>query len=130
MKRTQFYLLIAGIVLVFLGACLYYFRVESILTAFVTSAGFLCFLRCFRYKERPAGIVLTGEQRATYVRSSYFQISVMGTIMMFSGFGAGLLADYLQATSVVMWCFGVAILGMILLVGAGISKKYSMKASS
>lgn len=127
MKRTQIYLLIAGIILLFLGGCLYYFRIDSIITVFIASAGPLCFLRCLMYKERPAGTVLTGEQRDAYAQTSYFRISVIGMTIMFSGFGVGLLADYLHVTPMVMWGFGLAILGMIFIVVARIFKKHLMK---
>ena len=71
--------------------------------------------------------VLTGDQRAAYAQTKYFRISIIGTIMIFGGFGAGLIVDYMQATTVVLWCFGVAILGMIFLVGAKLFKKRLME---
>ncbi len=120
--KNQIYRIIAGIIFISLGIYLISLRVEYIIASLVFLTGLTILINGFRYKTR-LKMKLEGEERKAYLRSVPFIIMLIGTIILFTGLGGGLLArNLLQNGIVVFWFLGIAFIGGLLIVAGAIVK--------
>jgi hypothetical protein len=129
--KNQIYRIIAGIILISLGTYLISLRVEYIITSLVFLTGLTILISGFRYRARLNTKKLEGEERKAYVRSAFFIIMLIGTIILFIGVGGILLTNYLLPSTIVsLWFFGIFIIGALILFAGRIVKAASKTEKS
>jgi asparagine N-glycosylation enzyme membrane subunit Stt3 len=76
-----------------------------------------------RYKERINTKTLTGEERAAYLKSSYFILTMTGAVVLFGGLGVIALLKYLQVEFfTLLWCLIIVLVSIFLMLAARIIK--------
>jgi hypothetical protein len=116
-KRNRVCLFLAGFLLFFLGLYLLSLTLDFIASSVsgaVFGAGVSLLLSGATYKETLKTKPLTGVERAEYIRSSHFKISLTGTILLFGGFGGVGVAP----ENIKIWFLTLAVIGVIILVAA------------
>jgi hypothetical protein len=127
-KRNQICRAILGLILLFIGLYLYSVRFNFTITMLVSLAGTAFLISSFKYKERKNAKKLTTEEKRIYVRSGYFLSSMIGAAILFTGLGGTALATYLNARPVSIGFLVITGLGMLIIVGARVSKRTDKKA--
>jgi hypothetical protein len=125
-RKNQIYRIIIGIISILIGICLIPLGVDRIIASLVGLFGVTFLIGGIRYKAR-VKMKLEGEERKAYLRSAPFIIILIGTITLFTGLGAGLLASYVAKSGIMsFWCLGIAGIGMLLMF-AGVLVKAADK---
>ncbi|MDI9576945.1 MAG: hypothetical protein QM398_02275 [Thermoproteota archaeon] len=123
-KRNQLCFIVGGLFSLVLGLYLFTLHVERIIASLFTVSGIVFLISGIRYEERLKRRVFKGEERAAYARSTYFRISLIGAVILFTGMGGAVLTMYLNVPSADrIWILGVIALGGIILVVGRFFKK-------
>ncbi len=115
MDRNQIYFIIVGLFLIPVGVYLYYLQMEYIISSSVTLLGISFVISGFRYKERMKYRGLTGEARHKYLDSTYFVVSIIGTIILFAGMGGVAIANFVHSKAMMVLFFVLFLIGMLVL---------------
>jgi hypothetical protein len=121
-KRNQLCFIIVGLFLFSLGVYLISLRVSYYITSLVSLSGLTLVISGIRYKERLKRKKLTGNERTAYLNSGYFITTIIGVIIVFTGLGGGLIANYFHASLIALLFLGIVLVGTLIMVVARIVK--------
>ena len=121
-KRNQLCFILVGLFLFSLGVYLISLRVSYYITSLVTLSGLTLIISGIRYKERLKRKKLTGNERTAYLNSGYFITTIIGVIIVFTGLGGGLIANYVHANFMALLFLGIVLVGTLIMVVARIVK--------
>jgi hypothetical protein len=122
-RRNQAGLAVFGLILTFAGVYLFSIPLGYPIPSLVTSSGIALMISGIRYKERINTKTLTGEERAAYLKSSYFILTMTGAVVLFGGLGVIALLKYLQVEFfTLLWCLIIVLVSIFLMLAARIIK--------
>ena len=121
-KRNQLCFIMVGLFLFSLGVYLISLRVSYYITSLVALSGLTLIISGIRYKERLNRKKLTGNERTAYLKSGYFITTIIGVIIVFTGLGGGLIANYVHANFMALLFLGIVLVGTLIMVVARIVK--------
>jgi hypothetical protein len=115
-ESKQILYILTGIILIITGYYLITLHVDSIITLVVTTTGVVLLISAFRYKQWANTKKLEGEERKAYIRSPYFIVTMIGSVLFFASLGTILLVNYFFGSPIFSLGFvGLAFIGVLVM---------------